>query len=182
MGGPCRYLYLYLYLKHTTECGLVYRKTGEDIQGFLDADWGASIDDRRSYTGYVFCMARAAVSWESRKQRSVALSSTEAEYMALSECAKEAVLLRRFMDEVFNRKEEITIFNDNQGAGMLSKNPVYHNRTKHVDIRYHFVRDAVLNGEVVVKYMRTEEMPADVLTKGLSPLKHNMCSIKMGVM
>jgi len=170
------------YLKHTTECGLVYRKTGEDIQGFLDADWGASIDDRRSYTGYVFCMARAAVSWESRKQRSVALSSTEAEYMALSECAKEAVLLRRFMDEVFNRKEEITIFNDNQGAGMLSKNPVYHNRTKHVDIRYHFVRDAVLNGEVVVKYMRTEEMPADVLTKGLSPLKHNMCSIKMGVM
>jgi hypothetical protein len=92
---------------------------------------GASIDDRRSYTGYVFNFANAAVSWESRKQRMVAMSSTETEYMALSESTKEAIHLRRFLCEVLDQPSTTIIFNDSQEAGQLSKNHVFHNRTKH---------------------------------------------------
>jgi hypothetical protein len=125
------------YLKNTENLGLMFKKSGQELVGYADADWGASIDDRRSYTGYVFNFANAAVSWESRKQRTVAMSSTEAEYMALSESTKEAIHLRRFLSEVLDQPSTTIIFNDNQGAGQLSKNHVFHNRTKHVDIRHH---------------------------------------------
>jgi hypothetical protein len=83
------------YLKNTENLGLMFKKSGQELVGYADADWGASIDDRRSYTGYVFNFANAAVSWESRKQRTVAMSSTEAEYMALSESTKEAIHLKQ---------------------------------------------------------------------------------------
>ncbi|KAH0818354.1 hypothetical protein GEV33_004437 [Tenebrio molitor] len=169
------------YLKNTENLGLMFKKSGQELVGYADADWGASIDDRRSYTGYVFNFANVAVSWESRKQRTVAMSSTEAEYMALSESTKEAIHLRRFLSEVLDQPSTTIIFNDNQGAGQLSKNNVFHNRTKHVDIRHHFIREAVERGDIKVEYLPTDQMPADVLTKGLSSPKQNKCIHALGM-
>ena len=100
------------YLKGTGNKGLIFRKTGKNLVGYADADWGLNVDDRKSYTGYVFHLANAAVSWESRKQKTVALSSTEAEYMALVDSAKEAIHLRKIPER--NPKKATTKNDDFQ--------------------------------------------------------------------
>lgn len=160
------------YLKGTANYGIVFRHGRNDFQGFVDADWAGSIDDRRSFTGYVFKMNGGCISWDSRKQTTVALSSTEAEYMALSEVSKEAVYLRRFLKELGINAGTIKVSCDNIGAQKLATNPVFHSRTKHIDIRHHFVREKIKNGEIHLEYVPTEEMTADVLTKGLTKQKH----------
>ncbi|XP_046145331.1 secreted RxLR effector protein 161-like [Osmia bicornis bicornis] len=134
------------YIKRTEKMEIVFTKTENELIGFSDADWGASIDDRRSYTGYVFRLFGGAISWSSRKQKTVAMSSAEAEYMALSEAAKESIYQRRFLTEVVGKLKTTLILCDNQSAGLMAKNPVYHERTKHIDIRYHFVRESVERG------------------------------------
>ncbi|KMQ82746.1 retrovirus-related pol polyprotein from transposon tnt 1-94, partial [Lasius niger] len=123
------------YLQGTKHFKLVFKKTNKPLVGFADADWGADVDHRRSYTGYVFQMANTAISWMSRKQKSVAMSSTEAEYVALSEAAKEAVHLRAFLSGIIGKQPATTIYNNNQGAGNMARNPVLHGRAKHIDIR-----------------------------------------------
>ncbi|KNC30757.1 hypothetical protein FF38_11748 [Lucilia cuprina] len=128
---------------------------------------GASVNDRRSYTGYVFKFANAAISRESRKQRTVALSTTEAEYMSISESFKEAIHLKRLLFTILSFQGPVNIYNDNQDTGKLCKNPVFHNRTKHVDIRHHFIRDTVERGDINIEYLPTDEMPVDLLTKAL---------------
>lgn len=112
------------YLKGTLDYRLVYKKTSETLQGYVDSDWGGCIMDRRSYTGFCFTFGGAAVSWESRKQRTVASSTMEAEYMGISEAVKEAVLLRHLLKEVLGKEYCITIFSDNQSAQSLSLNTV----------------------------------------------------------
>lgn len=172
------------YLRGTSDNGLKYHKTGKQLEGFVDADWGADIDHRRSYTGYFFQLAGAAISWESRKQRTVALSSTEAEYNALSEAAKEAVYLRNFLEEAgFNNlvADKTIIYCDNQSARELMRNPVFHSRTKHIDIKCHYVRQVFAEGCIDVKYISTTDMIADVLTKGLSKIGHEKCIQGLGV-
>ncbi|KAL0276778.1 UNVERIFIED_CONTAM: hypothetical protein PYX00_004278 [Menopon gallinae] len=160
------------YLKGTKDVGITYEKSTCGIIGYSDADWGACPIDRRSYTGVVFVLSRGAISWESKKQRTVALSSTEAEYMALTESVKEAIYLKKFVAELgFPELGDIMIFCDNMGALKLSQNDMFHSRTKHIDIRHHFVREAVKNGKVTVKHIGTEEMAADMLTKGLASPK-----------
>lgn len=171
------------YLKGTVDLGLKYTPSNDSICGYADADWAGCLKDRKSYTGYAFKIANAATSWESRKQQTVALSSTEAEYMALADSAKEAMHVRRFVSEAtWSQIKMITIFNDNQGSQQLAKNPVFHSRTKHIDVRHHFVRDAVENELIGLEYMPSKEMPADVLTKGLPALSHRECIRKLGVM
>ncbi|KMQ84639.1 retrovirus-related pol polyprotein from transposon tnt 1-94 [Lasius niger] len=114
------------------------------MTGYSDADWGKCTIDRKSYTGYSFILSGAAVSWKAQKQRTVALSSTEAEYMALAETAKEAAYLRTLLRELGDSGfSEITVFCDNRGAQILTENPAFHVRTKHIDIRHHYVRQAV---------------------------------------
>ena len=127
------------YLKGTLDYGLRYSPSDNSVCGYVDADWAGCVKDRKSYTGYAFKMANAATSWESRKQQTVALSSTEAEYMAIADCTKEAIHVQRFIGEAtWTSSKGITIFNDNQGAHQLAKNPVFHSRTKHIDVRHHF--------------------------------------------
>ena len=105
------------YLRGSQDKGLVFKRNGSYLEGFADADWGSCPIDRRSYTGYVFRMNGAAVSWEARKQKTVALSSTEAEYMAMTETAKEAVCLRLFLRDIgFPVRRPIRIYGDNQGG------------------------------------------------------------------
>lgn len=132
--------------------------------------------DRRSYTGYIFMLNDGPISWESRKQRTVALSTMEAEYMALTEATKEALHLTGFLNTigVFNQKH-VPIFNDNLSAIELAKNPVFHGRLKHIDIKHHFVRDELKNGTVKIYHKASKGLIADVLTKGLPAQNHNKC-------
>ncbi|KAG0594554.1 hypothetical protein M758_UG087800, partial [Ceratodon purpureus] len=120
------------------------------ITGDNDADWAGDIHDRKSTTGFVFFLGSTPITWNSKKQPTVALSSTEAEYMAITEGTKEA-----------------TIHGDNQESLNLAHNPVYHGRTKHVEVRHHFIREKILSGEVNLEYVPTEEQVADIFTKAL---------------
>ena len=163
------------YLKSTSNYGLTFKKTGKDLVGYVDADWAGCPDDRRSYTGYAFIFGNAAVSWEAKKQRTVALSSTESEYMAMAEGAKEAIYLQNLLEEFGIQKRSTVLYNDNQGAQALVKNPIFHARTKHIDVRHHFVRDAFESKLIEPTFLRTEEMPADILTKSLFGRKHYNC-------
>lgn len=159
-----------------------YSSSEELITGFVDSDWGRCVIDRRSYTGYAFTFSNAAISWKSQKQKTVALSSTEAEYMGISEAIKEAIHLRTFLKELgLDDLSKITLYNDNRGAGLLAENHMFHQRTKHIDIRHHFIRDVLRDGDIKLEYMPTEEMPADVLTTALTGPKHYNCLSKLGV-
>lgn len=169
------------YLKGTSHMGLVFGHFDEPPVMYTDADWGGCNVDRKSYTGYAFVVGGAAVSWDSKKQQTVALSSTEAEYMALSEATKDAIYMRKLLESFGINLKSVTLKNDNLGAQKLAVNPVYHARTKHIDIRHHFIRDAVKKKIMTVEYIPTSEMPADILTKELSRMKHEDCVRLLGL-
>lgn len=171
------------YLYSTKSFGLKYVKNNSDLMGYADADWASDNLDRKSYTGYCFIYSNCIVSHESRKQQTVALSSTEAEYMAACEATKEAIHLRNLLHELTNRQNNVpvTIYTDSQSAQKLTENSVYHRRTKHIDVKFHFIREAVGKRYVKLEYLRSSEMPADLLTKSLSKIKHYYFVKKMGV-
>lgn len=161
------------YLLHTKSYCLKYtNNNNSNLQGFVDSDWASDALDRKSYTGFCFMLSGSAISWQSRKQKTVSLSSTEAEYTALSEASREAIYLRNLMHEITDVFNVIDLYCDNQSALKLASSSQSHNRSKHIDVRCHFIRDVVKNKFVKVKYIPTEEMPADILTKGLCHLKH----------
>ena len=157
------------YLKGTLNYGLLYSKDGStECVGFSDADWGGDLDDRKSTSGYLFQLSGAAVSWRSKKQTCVALSTAEAEYMALASAAQEAMWLRQLTTDLKSKPTGATvIFEDNQSAIGMAKNPQFHGRSKHIAIKYHFIRENVCNNTVELRYCRTNDMIADMLTKGL---------------
>ena len=130
------------YLNGTSNLGLVYdNKKGKDLTGYSDADWAGDIDDRKSTSGYIFQLSGGAISWRSKKQTCVALSTAEAEYMALASAIQEAIWLRQLISNLRIAESETTkpttIMEDNQSAICMSKNQQYHGRTKHIDIKYH---------------------------------------------
>lgn len=171
------------YLKGTCDRGIFYSKEKVPLVGYADSDWGGSLEDRRSFTGYTFTMNGGAIAWDSKKQPTVALSTTEAEYMALSEAAKEAIHIKKFLRELgMDDVESLKILNDNVSAQRLATNPVYHARTKHIDIRHHFVREVVESGQVTIEHVGTNSMPADILTKALPRAKHETCVNLLGLM
>ena len=161
------------YLNKSANYELRYRKTGQPVICYADADWGGDASNRKSYTGYVFILAGSAFSWESKKQATVALSSTEAEYMALSSAAKEAVFLKKLLSEVkIHCPEKILIYGDNLGAIHLVKNPIYHSRSKHIDIKYHHIRNVFSEGLIDLQYCNSNSNISDVFTKNLSKDNH----------
>jgi hypothetical protein len=157
------------YLKGTADLALKYQKSDHGMLiGYSDADWAGDLDDRHSTTGNLFLMEEGAVSWLSKKQATVSLSTAEAEYVALSKATQEAVWLRRLLVDLQMPPDNPTlIMEDNQGAIAMARNPVGHARTKHIDIRYHFVREALEQGTIDVQYCPTKEMLADLFTKPL---------------
>ena len=158
---------IFRYLGGTKALGLEYR--GSCCGGYTDADWGSG-EDRRSIGGYVFMINGAAISWASKKQGSVALSSTEAEYMSLTQGIKEALWLGELLSDLGAPRHKTEIRQvqcDNQGAITLTRNPQYHARTKHIDIQYHFVRQHIESGLIQLTYCPTHEMVADIFTKPL---------------
>jgi hypothetical protein len=152
------------------------------LEGYCDADWAGNVDNRRSTTGYTFLLAGCCISWKSRCQPTVALSTTEAEYMAATEATKEATWLRAFLDDLgFKQMNPTPVLDDNQSCISLTKNPTYHARTKHIDIQHHFVRDKVEDGDVSFQFCGTDKMVADILTKPLAKLKYQHFRNLMGV-
>jgi len=133
------------YLNGTLDFGLLYDKENEsECIGYSDADWAGDLNDRRSTSGYLFQMCGTAVSWRSKKQTRVALSTAEAENMALASAAQEAIWMRQLVGELNNKPTgPIIIYEDNQSAICMSKNPQFHGRAKHIGIKYHFIREQV---------------------------------------
>ena len=172
------------YLKGTMNDKMVFTKsTTLNITGFCDADW-ANGNDRKSITGYCFRITEKGpmISWNSRKQQTVALSSCEAEYMSLCSAVQEGKYLISFLNEILDLNQiSFDLSCDNQGAIALAKNPVNHKRSKHIDIKYHFVRDEIIMKRLCVKYISTEENVADILTKPVSSKRLNKFqSVVMG--
>ena len=166
------------YLKGTEQLGLRFSGGGVDepnmLFGYSDADWAGDAATRRSTTGYVFIINSAAVSWNSKLQPTVALSTAEAEYMAVCAAMQEGVFLRKLLlDLGFKQVIGTPLYEDNQGCIALSKNPITSSRSKHIDIKYHFVREKVTEGQFEVLYCPTDEMLADPLTKALPAEKHS---------
>lgn len=161
------------YLSTTQNKQLIYQKTGKPIECYTDADWGGDTTNRKSYTGYAFMLAGAVFSYESKKQATVALSSTEAEYMSLSSTSKEATYLRKLLSEMqLNFPKSIVINADNISAINLVKNPVYHERSKHIDVKYHYIRDVFRKGEIELQYCCSSDNVADIFTKNLPKPSH----------
>ena len=143
--------------------------TPDDVIGYTDSDFAGSKTDRKSTGGYVFMLAGAAISHSSKLQSIVALSTCEAEYVAMCEAGKEAVWLGFLLAELGFRKRStpVTLYADNQGSIALSNNPEFHRRTKHIDVRFHWIREAVSMKQLQIIYIPTAEMAADGLTKSL---------------
>ena len=159
------------YIKRSLNVGLKFdasNQTSVDVIGFTDADWAGDIIERKSTSGYVFQICGGAVSWRSKRQEIVALSSTEAEYIALSFAAQELMWLRSYLKDLGYEQQSNLLYVDNQGAITLSKNPENHSRTKHNDVRYHFVRDLVDKEKIQIHYCPTNVMLADLMSKGLT--------------
>lgn len=159
------------YLRGTSGQRLAYSKGQcEELVGYTDADWGGDPDSRKSTTGYVFTFMGGAVSWNVKRQPSVALSSCEAEYIALSRTIQEVLWWHHFQSELFG-PHRIQVKCDNQSAICIARNQGYNPRTKHLDIRYHFVKDVLEQGIVELGYINTKEQPADGFTKALASQK-----------
>ena len=167
------------YVKGTSNYGILYNKSSKDeLIGHCDADWAGDINNRKSTSGYVFTLAGSPISWRSNKQACVALSTAEAEYVALAAAAQEASWLRELLCNFSGPLEVSTVYSDSKSAMAMTKNPQFHGRAKHIDIKYHYIREEVRKGNVQLNYCPTESMVADILTKGLCKEKHNkFCNI-----
>jgi hypothetical protein len=157
------------YLRGTTEFGIIYRKGDEgQLRAYADSDYAGDVDDRKSTSGFVFMLGTGAVSWSSKKQPVVTLSTTEAEFIAAASCACQGVWLRRILGNIgLEQVTSTVIYCDNNSAIKLSKNPVLHGRSKHIDVRFHFLRDLTRDGVVELVYCNTQEQIADIMTKPL---------------
>lgn len=157
------------YLKGTIDFGIFYKKGGSaDLVGYADSDYAGDLEDRKSTSGYVFLMGSAAVSWSSKKQPIVTLSTTEAEFVAAAYCASQAVWMRSILEKLgHSQRGSTTMFCDNSSTIKLSKNPVLHGRCKHIDVRFHFLRDLTKEGAVELVFCGTQKQIADVMTKPL---------------
>ncbi|XP_051145340.1 uncharacterized mitochondrial protein AtMg00810-like [Andrographis paniculata] len=156
------------YVKGIEELGLWYSNRSDlDLIGFTDSDWAGCYDDRKSTTIGCFYIGDNIVSWSSKKQNSIALSTAEAEYIAAGSCCAQLLWIRQMLHDYGIGHDSFTLFCDNTSAINISKNPVQHGRTKHIDIRYHFIRDLVENEVCDLKHIGTNDQKADILTKAL---------------
>lgn len=178
-----RALYICRYLQGTRDYKLVYDgASGGGLIAFSDSDWGTDpYNQRRSQFGHLLQLAGGVFSWTSRAQKTPALSSKDAEYMALSDCSRQVMWVRSVLLELGYKLTPIPICCDNQGAIFTAENPVTEARTKHIDIRYHYIRDLIKRRCVKLLYLEGEENQADLLTKNLGHIKVNKFCAKIGL-
>jgi hypothetical protein len=156
------------YLRKTLNFGLLFGGGDDELYGYCDADYAGDLGNRRSTSGAVFTLHNGPVSWFSRRQPCVALSTTESEFISAAEGAKEAIWLKRFHSELGAPTSAMPLRCDNQGAIALIRDPVFHQRTKHIDVRFFFVREAQEQKKVDISYIESENQLADIFTKALA--------------
>ena len=177
---------IFRYLQGTKSHGICFKPGDEvDFRGYSDADWAGDHSDRKSTSEYAFLLLSAPISWGSKKQSSVSLSTSEAEYIALSLAIQEGKWVHRLLCEILTAANKqapgLKIFEDNQSCIKMTKNPVNHGRAKHIDIKYHHIRDEVKRGEVELQYCETSIMLADILTKALPGPRHKELTAALGI-
>lgn len=155
------------YLNKTAERGIEYSESSTALRGYTDADFARDVDTRKSTTGYAFVVGEGVVTWKSRRQKTVALSTTEAEFMAACEGAKEAVWLHQLLYVGCVQESPPSLYIDNQSAIRLIKNSELHQRTKHIDVRLHFIRQLYESKAILIDYVCSEDQLGDVFTKPL---------------
>lgn len=154
----------------------------KDVCAFTDADYASEVDKRRSCSGYVLKLAGGAISWHSKRQEIVALSSTEAEYIALSTTVRETLWVSQFIHEISGvNVQPMKIYCDNTSSIKLAKNDAFQERTKHIDVRFHHVRDQIEKKKICIDYISTDDMTADALTKALNGPKTKRFAKCMGL-
>ena len=171
------------YLKKTGDLVLFYLAGDTfDLVGFADADFAGYQVDKKSTCGMNHFLGSSLISWKPKKHNSVALSTAEAEYVAVAACCSQLLWIKQHLEDVGVFIKAILLMCDNTSAVCMGKNPVQHKRTKHIDVRHHFLRDNVEKGNIVVTYCLTEEQSADIFTKALSKDKFESNRLKMGIM
>ncbi|KAL8140089.1 hypothetical protein V2J09_006110 [Rumex salicifolius] len=154
------------YIQGTISFGMVFKSSNKAVLvGYSDSSHNVDLDDGRSTTGHIFYLNESPITWCSKKQETVALSSCEAEFMAATEAAKQAIWLQELLGEILGKSsEKVVIRVDNKSAIALTRNPVFHGRSKHIHTRYHFIRECV-------QHVPGEKQKADILTKALGRIK-----------
>lgn len=167
---------IFAYLKNDPGKGIVYSdKHGLQLMGFVDSDFAGCEDSRRSTTGWVFTLAGGPISWSSQRQKTVATLTMDAEYIAGAEAAKEAVWIRNFINDLRIpgvHIDTVPLYIDNNSALKLTRNPEFHSRSKHIDVKHHFIREKVDEGVINTQRVDTKDNLADVFTKALPRFTH----------
>ena len=160
--------HIYRYIRGNLDLKLLF-KSGNNctLEGYVDAAY-ANQSDCRSTSGFIFTLGGTPISWLSKRQSVVALSTAEAEYIAATESAKDGIWLKNLLKDLECKQNTVILHEDNQACIALSKNPQFHSRTKHIQVDYHYIRDQVENGEFILKYIPTKSQLADLTTKGLA--------------
>lgn len=172
------------YVKGTLDYGLVYTRDAgnNELSEYSDSDHAGHLEDRKSTGGMVFYLNDSMITWVSHKQRCVALSTCEAEFMVATAAACQAIWLRNVLTELTgNQIGPVVIYIDNKSAIDLAKNSVFHGRSKHIDVRYHFIRECIERGEVVIKHVSSDNQKADILTKALVAVKFERMRDLLGI-
>jgi hypothetical protein len=167
--------WIFRYLRGTSSACLQFGKSKIGLVAYVDSNYAGDLD-KRSLTGYVLTIGGCVVSWKACLQAIVALSTTEAEYMAISEACKEAIWLRGLYNELCGDSLFTTIFCDSQSAICLTKDQMFHERTKHIDVRYHFIQGVIAQGDIKVCKISTHDNPEDMMTKSVPTTKFELCS------
>lgn len=173
---------IFRYLKGTIDKQIVYQRRYDELKGFCDADWASDLDERRSTSGYIYTMQAGAISWATKRQKTIALSTTEAEFMSMVSAIQELVWLRRLYTQLVpNEPVQITLNCDNKSAIAYATNNNYSAQTKHIEIRANFIKEKVESGIIKLLYLQTDHNVADFLTKGVTTAKQILFSSKIGL-
>ncbi|WJX52062.1 hypothetical protein P8452_38206 [Trifolium repens] len=170
------------YVNGTSDYGIMYSHCKKStLYGYCDADWAGSADDRKSTSGGYFFLGTNLISWFSKKQNCVALSTAEAEYIAAGSSCSQLVWMKQMLKEYDVEQNALTLYCDNMSVINISKNPVQHSKTKHIDIRHHYIRDLVENKIVILEHVGTKEQIADIFTKALDAVQFEKLRGKLGI-
>lgn len=175
--------HIFRYLVGTTNLGLWYPKNQDmNLIGYCDADFAGCKVERKSTSGSCLFFSGCLISWNSKKQNSIALSTAEAEYIAGGACVAQVLWLKNQLQDYGINLEKIPVYCDNTSAINLAKNPIVHSRTKHIEVRHHFIRDHIMKNDIDLKFVETSNQIADIFTKPLTGERFNVLVRELGMM
>ena len=171
------------YVAGSIKLGILYESVDNfKLVGYSDSDWAGCLDDRKSTSGFVLSLGLGAITWSSKKQDTVSLSSSEAEYVVVGAAARQTIWLRKLLKDLCCEQEgAIKLWCNNRSVIAMSNNPAFHARTKHIEVQHHFIRKLVAEEKLVLKFRGTNEQNADLFTKALAQAKHQFFLEKIGM-